>query len=130
MNKEYNHLLVVHKDSFFYKITTFFRSRFFKSSQKEVLSEDKSIPKLMSITGSSTKSSFLEEIKIADNQEYQSLLDLQRCFEFGKIQEKNLSVKEKIALEKLYTQQIYDLKQSISNYKAKILSIKTRLAHH
>ena len=62
--------------------------------------------------------------EIKENKE---LLYLQNQFKMGKIKEKDLSIEERIGLEKLYKQQIYDLKKSIENYKNKILIIKKLL---
>ena len=73
-------------------------------------------------------SSFLEDIKIKENKEFKELLYLQKLFKMGRIKEKDLSKEERIGLEKLYKQQIYDLKKSINGYKNKIISIRTKLA--
>ena len=70
------------------------------------------------------QNSILKDIKIKENKE---LLYLQNQFKMGKIKEKDLSIEERIGLEKLYKQQIYDLKKSIENYKNKILIIKKLL---
>lgn len=53
---------------------------------------------------------------------------MQKLFKMGRIKEKDLSKEERIGLEKLYKQQIYDLKKSINGYKNKIISIRTKLA--
>ena len=68
-----------------------------------------------------------EDIKIEENKEFKELLYLQKLFEMGRIKEKDLSKEERIGLEKLYKQQIYDLKKSINSYKNKIISIRTKL---
>ena len=65
--------------------------------------------------------------KIEENKEFKELLYLQKLFEMGRIKEKDLSKEERIGLEKLYKQQIYDLKKSINSYKNKIISIRTKL---
>mgnify|MGYP004512526061 CR=1 FL=1 len=68
-----------------------------------------------------------EDIKIKDNKELKELIYLQKLFKMGRIIEKDLSKEERIGLEKLYKQQIYDLKKSINGYKNKILSIRVKI---
>ena len=69
-----------------------------------------------------------EDIKIKENKQFKELLYLQKLFKMVRIKEKDLSKEERIGLEKLYKQQIYDLKKSINGYKNKIISIRTKLA--
>ena len=123
MNKSKEGLLAVNENSIFYKIKNFFKRLFFKS--ESLVKEEK----IEEIKNENTKtSSFLEDIKIKENKEFKELLYLQKLFKMGRIKEKDLSKEERIGLEKLYKQQIYDLKKSINGYKNKIISIRTKLA--
>lgn len=126
MNKSKEGLLVVNENSIFYKIKTFFKRFFFKS---EELIEEK-VEEIKIQNEDSKTSSFLEDIKIKENKELKQLLYLQKLFKMGRIKEKDLSKEERIGLEKLYKQQIYDLKKSINGYKNKILSIRTKIAQN
>lgn len=127
MNKEKTSLVAIKEDSIFYKIKNFFKKLFFRN--EEVMEENK-VEETRLSHNSLKKSSFLEDIKIQENKEFKELLYLQKLFKMGRIKEKDLSKKERIGLEKLYKQQIYDLNKSINNYKNKIISVKTKLAHN
>jgi len=124
MNKSKKGLLVVNENSIFYEIKTFFKRLFFKS---ENLVKEEKIEKVKIQNENNKTSSFLEDIKIEENKEFKELLYLQKLFEMGRIKEKDLTKEERIGLEKLYKQQIYDLKKSINSYKNKIISIRTKL---
>lgn len=119
MNKSKKGLLVVNENSIFYEIKTFFKRLFFKS---ENLVKEEKIEKVKIQNENNKTSSFLEDIKIEENKEFK-----EKLFEMGRIKEKDLSKEERIGLEKLYKQQIYDLKKSINSYKNKIISIRTKL---
>lgn len=127
MNKAKEELLVVNENSIFYKIKTFFRRIFFNNRNIEIKQEVQEIK----LPGSSNKkSSFVEEIKIKENEEFKELLHLQKLFKMGRIKEKDLSKQERIELEKLYIHQNYELKKSINNYKNKIIAIRTKLVQN
>ena len=125
MNKSKEGLLAVNENSIFYKIKNFFKRLFFKS---ESLVKEEKIEEIKIQHENTKTSSFLEDIKIKENKEFKELLYLQKLFKMGRIKEKDLSKEERIGLEKLYKQQIYDLKKSINGYKNKIISIRTKLA--
>lgn len=125
MNKSKEGLLAVNENSIFYEIKNFFKRLFFKS---ESLVKEEKIEEIKIQNENTKTSSFLEDIKIKENKEFKELLYLQKLFKMGRIKEKDLSKEERIGLEKLYKQQIYDLKKSINGYKNKIISIRTKLA--
>lgn len=125
MNKSKEGLLTINENSIFYKIKTFFKRLFFK--REELVKEEK-VEEIKMHNENNKTSSFLEDIKIKENKELKELLYLQKLFKMGRIKEKDLSKEERIGLEKLYNQQIYDLKKSINGYKNKILSIRTKIA--
>ena len=125
MNKSKEGLLVVNENSIFNKIKTFFKRLFFKS---ENLVKEGKFEEIKIQNENNKKSSFLKDIKIKENKEIKELLYLQKLFEMGRIKEKDLSKEERIGLEKLYKQQIYDLKKSINSYKNKIISIKNKIS--
>ena len=121
MNKSKETLLIINSNSIWDKMKMFFKKLFFKNEKitKKDRVKETEIPNKNDNTNS-----FLKDIKIKENKE---LLYLQNQFKMGKIKEKDLSIEERIGLEKLYKQQIYDLKKSIENYKNKILIIKKLL---
>lgn len=124
MNKSKEGLLAINENSIFYKIKTFFKRFFFKS---EKLVKEERIEEVKIQNENNKTNSFLEDIKVKENKELKELLYLQKLFKMGRIKEKNLSKEERIGLEKLYNQQIYDLKKSINGYKNKIVSIRKKL---
>lgn len=127
MNKNKDSLLVVNENSVFYKIKTFFKRLFLKEDE---LSNQQSIQEMKPQDDRTKKRKFIEDIKIKENKELKELLYLQKLFRMGRIKEKDLSREERIGLEKLYKQQIYDLNKSINTYKNKIMSIREKLAHN
>ncbi len=124
MNKSKEGLLAVNENSIFTKSKISLKDYFLKV---KVLSKKK-IEEIKIQNENTKTSSFLEDIKIKENKEFKELLYLQKLFKMGRIKEKDLSKEERIGLEKLYKQQIYDLKKSINGYKNKIISIRTKLA--
>ncbi len=124
MNKSKESLLTVNENSIFNKIKIFFKRLFFKGNKP--VKEEKGVEVKIQNENNKT-SSFLEDIKIKDNKELKELIYLQKLFKMGRIKEKDLSKEERIGLEKLYKQQIYDLKKSINGYKNKILSIRAKI---
>ena len=127
MNKSKEGLLAINENSIFYKIKTFFK-RFFFKSEKRV--KEERIEEVKIQNENNKTSSFLEDIKVKENKELKELLYLQKLFKMGRIKEKDLSKEERIGLEKLYNQQIYDLKKSINGYKNKIVSIRKKLVQN
>ncbi len=127
MNKSKEGLLAINENSIFYKIKTFFKRFFFKS---EKLVKEERIEEVKIQNENNKTSSFLEDIKVKENKELKELLYLQKLFKMGRIKEKDLSKEERIGLEKLYNQQIYDLKKSINGYKNKIVSIRKKLVQN
>ena len=121
MNKSKETLLIINSNSIWDKMKMFFKKSFFKNEKitKKDRVKETEIPNT-----NDNQNSILKDIKIKENKE---LLYLQNQFKMGKIKEKDLSIEERIGLEKLYKQQIYDLKKSIENYKNKILIIKKLL---
>lgn len=127
MNKSKESLLAINENSIFYKIKTFFRKIFFNNKNSEI-EQGNQVKEIKLPNDNNIESSFLEAIKIQENKELKELLYLQELFRMGRIKEKDLSKKERIGLEKLYKQQIYDLNKSINSYKNKIIAIRTKLA--
>ena len=126
MNKSKEGLIAVNENSIFYRIKNFFKRLFSNNKNEQVINENQ-INENAIIISVNIKSSFVEDIKIQENKELKKLLYLQKLFKMGRIKEKDLSKKERIGLEKLYNQQIYDLNQSINGYKNKIISIRKKL---
>lgn len=126
MNKSKEGLIAVNENSIFYRIKNFFKNLFSNNKNEQVINENQ-INENTIRSNVNKKSSFVEDIKIEENKELKELLYLQKLFKMGRIKEKDLSKKERIGLGKLYNQQIYDLKQSVNEYKNKIISIRKKI---
>ena len=73
---------------------------------------------------------FKEQIRIVPDEEKEKALKLQNDYKSGVIEEEDLSDEDFDILSNLYESQIKNTKQSIENYRKKILNIQTKLAHN
>lgn len=71
---------------------------------------------------------FQEQIRIVTDEEKE--LKLQNDYKSGVIEEEDLSDEDFDILSNLYESQIKNTKQSIENYRKKILNIQTKLAQN
>lgn len=72
-------------------------------------------------------SNFKEKVAIVNETE-KRILELQRDFKAGVIEEEDLSEEDFQALSELYESQIEKAKEAIENYKSRILSVKASLS--
>ena len=76
------------------------------------------------------QSEFAKQIKIKPDEKKKLALRLQKNYKEGIIEEENLSEEEFDLLSNLYESQIESTKQSIENYRNKILNIQAKLAQN
>ena len=115
------------------KIKEFFRNLFGINSQNYLEAPKDNIPQNEILQDNidefqSRYNQFESQIKTESNQQEEKALKLQRDFKEGIIEEEDLSEEDFDILSNLYEKQIKDTKQSIENYKNKILNMKTKLA--
>lgn len=113
-------LIKIEKLNIFQKISGFLKKIFYKNSIEEKTEEN--VIK--------QESNIIKELK-----EEQNILNLQEQYEAGKIKEENISEEDKDKLVELYKEQIKTLennvalyKNSLKNYKEKILKIRSEIA--
>ena len=104
------------------KIREFFRNLFKSNNQQYIEAPKES-------DAQEEKVNFKSQI-IVNNEEEQKALKLQRDFKDGLIEEENLSEEDFNLLTNLYERQIEKTKQSIQEYKDRIVSIKSRLGQN
>lgn len=79
------------------------------------------------ITSKKEAMDFIENIRIPDKEIDLRLKKMQKYFENGVIIEEDLCEPELKELRELYMKQIEEKKQSIENYKNKIMKVKAQL---
>jgi len=72
--------------------------------------------------------SFIDRIKTQEDGEEGRILELQRLYRSGKMQEIDIAKEDVIKLKELYKTQIEKTKISIANYKRKIMNVRKQLA--
>lgn len=107
------------------KIKAFFRNLFNIDKQKYIEAPKENIQYTNNVEND-LKSNFINQI-IINNEEENRVLKLQEDLKTGKIEEYDLSDEDFEALTNLYEKQIKKTKQSIKEYKDKIVSIKLKL---
>ena len=73
---------------------------------------------------------FQEQIRIVPDEKKERALKLQNDYKSGVVEEEDLSDEDFDILSNLYESQIESTKQSIENYRKKILNIQTKLAQN
>lgn len=125
MNRNtYEKSLVSYDNSIFGKIKLFFKN-LFKNNTRINTANSNIIPN--KTCNSTAKSNFVNEIKIPERKLNMRLQKMQKDLENGIIIEEDLCEQELQELRELYLEQIERKKQSIENYKNKILKIKAQL---
>lgn len=119
-NKHENSL-TMYNQNIFEKIKMFF----FKLLKSNVQSEN--IAQNTQITSEKETQNFIEGIRISEKKINSRLQKMQRDFENGVIIEEDLCEPELKELRELYMQQIEEKKQSIENYKNRIVKVKAEL---
>ncbi len=112
-------------NSIFGRIKCFFRNLFNKNKLEENIStenarEEKNIQ--------DDKGNFIDNIKIPVKKPNLRLQKMSKDLESGKIIEEDLCEQELQELREFYLDQIQEKKQSIENYKNRIMKIKGQLA--
>lgn len=127
MNKNiYEKSLVKADNSIFFKIKIFFRSLFKSNSQESIISKNIILEQEKSST--TEKNNFVNNIKAQENKQNLRLKKMSKDLESGQIIEEDLCEQELQELREFYLQQIEEKKQSIENYKNRIITIKSQFA--
>lgn len=127
MNKNtYEKSLEKVDNSIFGKIKLFFRNLFQNNIQESTINEN-------IITEEQDKNNieeknFVNNIKIQENKKNLRLQKMSKDLESGEIIEEDLCEQELKELREFYLQQIEEKKQSIENYKDRIIQMKKQLA--
>ena len=127
MNKNtYEKSLVKVDNSIFGRIKSFFRNLFKSNIQESTIRENIIVKQEKSNT--TEENNFVNNIKIQENKQNLRLKKMSKDLESGKIIEEDLCEQELQELREFYLQQIEEKKQSIEDYKNKIIKIKIQLA--
>lgn len=117
-----NNKMIEYKESFFDKVKNFF-VRLFKKSSNNLEIQQKDFQQKSNLE----ENTFKNNIVIKQDEEEQRLLQLQRAYKSGKIQEENISQEDKEKLIVLYKKQNSELKETIKNEKKEIRKILNSL---
>lgn len=120
----YDKSLTKIEKSIFANVKIFFRNLFYKNKQKENnitenIIEEKNIQV--------DKGNFINDIKISVKKTNMRLQKMSKDLESGKIIEEDLCEQELQELRVFYLEKIQEKKQSIDNYKNRIIRIKAQL---
>lgn len=127
MNKNtYEKSLIKVDNSIFGRIKLFFKNLFKSNIQEGTINENIIVEQEKSNT--IEENNFVNNIKIQENKQNLRLKKMSKDLESGKIIEEDLCELELQELREFYLQQIEEKKQSIENYKNRIVRIKTQLA--
>ena len=107
----------------FEKIKDFFM-KIFGIKKQELLIED---VKYESVSDT-RKEEFENNIRVSKNEEEEMILKLRKDFESGIILEEDLSKDDFDTLYNLYEREIQSSRESIQNYRDKILVLKNKIA--
>lgn len=125
MNKNtYEKSLVKLDNSIIGKIKLFFKNLFKSNIQESTVNENIIEEKNNTIE----ENNFVNSIKIQENKQNLRLKKMSKDLESGKIIEEDLCEQELQELREFYLQQIEEKKQTIEDYKNKILKIRKQLA--
>ncbi len=127
MNKNtYEKSLIKVDNSIFGRIKLFFKNLFKSNIQESTINENIVVEQEKSNT--IEENNFIDNIKIQENKQNLRLKKMSKDLESGKIIEEDLCEQELQELRDFYLQQIEEKKQSIENYKNRIVRIKIQLA--
>lgn len=118
-----NKYLKVKEEGFFEKIKSFFMNLFRKNKVTEKNAVEQIVENKVE-----NKKSFVEEIKVQQDNEKLNLLKLQRDYEAGLIKEEDMTDEQVSKVEELYKEQITKLRNDYDGYKQKIINIRKKLA--
>ena len=119
MDNNKNQELMVVKESIIDKIKKFFKNLFSKNKieLKEQIYEQKN-----------EKEEFINSVKIEEDAERRRLINLQNLILEDLVEEEELPQEDIQALHELYNKQILELKDSINDYKQKILKLRMNIS--
>ncbi len=127
MNKNtYEKSLEKVDNSIFGKIKLFFRNLFQNNIQESTINEN--IITVEQDKNNIEEKNFVNNIKIQENKKNLRLQKMSKDLESGEIIEEDLCEQELKELREFYLQQIEEKKQSIENYKDRIIQMKKQLA--
>lgn len=128
MNKNtYEKSLIKVDNSIFGRIKLFFKNLFKTNIRESKINENTIVEQEESNT-IIEENNFVNNIKIQENKQNLRLEKLSKDLESGQIIEEDLCEQELQELREFYLQQIEQKKQSIENYKNKILKVQKQLA--
>ncbi len=110
------------------KVKKFFRNLFGTDNKVYLEAPKNENTNINYIESQNRNNEFQEQIKVAPDIVREKALRLQKDYKAGLIEEEDLSEEDFEILSDLYYSQIESTKQSIENYRKKILNIKTKLA--
>ena len=115
------------------KIKEFFRNLFGTNNQNYLDAPKNDIPQneilqTNNIQSQNKFNEFQNQIRIVPDQEQEKAIRLQKDYKAGLIEEEDLSDEDFNLLSNLYEKQISNTKQSLENYRRKILNIQNKLA--
>ena len=127
MNKNtYEKSLEKVDNSIFGKIKLFFRNLFQNNIQESTINEN--IITVEQDKNNIEEKNIVNNIKIQENKKNLRLQKMSKDLESGEIIEEDLCEQELKELREFYLQQIEEKKQSIENYKDRIIQMKKQLA--
>lgn len=127
MNKNtYEKSLVKVDNSILGRIKLFFKNLFKSNIQESMINKNIIVEQEKSNT--IEENNFVNNIKVQENKQNLRLKKMSKELESGKIIEEDLCEQELQELREFYLQQIEEKKQSIENYKNRIIRIKAQLA--
>lgn len=121
-NSKDKSLIQINIKGIFYKIEQFFVNIFKKKDINEEVLAVEPNDEFNKIKNANT---FIKELKNIETEETE-ILKLQKEYRNGKIDEKDLSIDQISALNKLYDKQITDLKKSNEARKQKLLQYRMK----
>lgn len=115
------------------KIKEFFRKLFGANNQNYLDAPKNDIPQneilqTSNVQNQNRSNNFQNQIKIVADYEQEKAIKLQKDFRSGLIEEEDLSEEDFNILSNLYEKQISSTKESLENYRRKILNLKSQLA--
>ena len=126
MNKNtYEKSLVKVDNSIFGRIKLFFKNLFKSNIQESMINENIIVEQEKNNT--IEENNFVNNIKVQENKQNLRLKKMSKDLESGQIIEEDLCEQELQELREFYLQQIEEKKQSIENYKNRIIRIETKL---
>ncbi len=120
MDKNNTKELAVVRLSIIDRIKNIFKKLFSSKKEKETREDE--------VQDKQKENTFINSIKIEENDEEKRLLKLQTLISEDVITEEELPEEDVKALHKLYDRQILDLKKEIDDYRERILKLRMNIS--